>query len=232
MLEVTGDRAFRKGGSDLNEFLVHRHFGPTFGPHQGCGGTGKVFGVAGNMEADDITTEQTFQDLLTPGKDGENIIPRERSVMEKGNLQVWTFGSDVSGSQPKVVVMHPHRCTLGGFGACRHGETFVDLFKDLPVRVVDIEIGWKRMKNWPEAFFGCDVIKTGDLFIFQGDSAQSERRRIIHLKPFCAFIRLIVDPSPGNPSAFFAATEEVAKGWNNSVRAFLIDPYSFPVLVF
>ena len=105
------------------------------------------------MEADDITTEQTFQNLLTPGKDGENIIPRERSVMEKGDLQVWTFGSDVSRSQPKVVVMNPHRCTIGSFGACRHGETFVDLFKDLPVRIVDIEIGWECMKNWPEAFF-------------------------------------------------------------------------------
>ena len=76
------------------------------------------------MEADDITTEQTFQDLFAPGKNGENIISRERSVMEKGNLQVWTFGSDVSRSQPKVVIVHPHRCTLGGFFACRLGETF------------------------------------------------------------------------------------------------------------
>ena len=133
---------------------------------------------------------------------------------EKGNLQVWTFCSDVTRSQPKVVVMYPHRCAFGSFGACRHSKTFVDLFKNLPVCVIYIEIGWKRMKNWPEAFFGCDVIKTGYLFIFQGDSAQSERRRIIHLKPFCTFIRLIVDPSPGNPRAFFAATEEVAKGWN------------------
>ena len=81
VLEVTGDRAFRKGGSDLNEFLVHRDFGPTFGAHQGCGGTCKVFRVAGNVEADDITTEQTFQNLLPPGKDGENIIPRERSCL-------------------------------------------------------------------------------------------------------------------------------------------------------
>ena len=73
--------------------------------------------------------------------------------MEKGNLQVWTFGSDVSGSQPKVVVMHPHRCALGGFGACRHGELPVDLFKNLPIGIVDIEVGGESMQNWPEALF-------------------------------------------------------------------------------
>ena len=86
MLEVTGHRAFRKSGADLNEFLVHRDFGATFCANQGDSGTGKVFCIAGNVEADDITTEQAFQNLLTPGKDGENIISWKRSVMEKGNL--------------------------------------------------------------------------------------------------------------------------------------------------
>ena len=46
----------------------------------------KCFAMAACVEADYITTEQAFQNLLTPGKDGENIISWKRSVMEKGNF--------------------------------------------------------------------------------------------------------------------------------------------------
>ena len=41
-----------------------------------------------------------------------------------------------------------------------------------------------------------------------------------------------LDPSPGNPGAVLAGTEQVAKGWNDAVRAFLVDPDPFPRLVF
>ena len=232
VLEVTGHRAFGEGGADLDEFFVDRNFGATFGAHQGAGGTGKVLRVAGNVETDDITTEQTLENLLTPRKDREHIIPWKWCVVEKGDLQVGTFRSDVSRSQPEVVIVHPYRCAFRSFFTGRHGELLVDLFKNLPIGIVYVEVGGKCMKDWPETFLGSDVIKTGNLFIFQGDPAESERRRIVHLKPFCALFRLIVDTSPSDPSTLFATAKEIAKGWNNAVGAFLINPDSFPVFVF
>ena len=152
--------------------------------------------------------------------------------MEKGNLQVWTFRSDVSRSQPEVVIVHPYRCPFGSFLTGRHGELLVDLFKNLPIGIVDIEVGGEGMQDWPETLFGSDVIKTGNLLVFQGDPAESERRWVVHLKPFCTLFRLIVDTSPGNPGSLFATAKEIAKRWNNTVRTFLINPYSFPVLIF
>ena len=108
----------------------------------------------------------------------------------------------------------------------------VDLFKDLPIGIVDVEVSWKCMQDWPETFLGSDVIKAGNLFVFQGDPAESEQRWVIHLKPFCALIRLIIDTSPSDPGSLFATAKEIAKGRNNAVRAFLINPNSFPILVF
>ena len=66
---------------------------------------------------------------------------------------------DKARGKPEVVVVHPDSCALVGLGTGRIGETFIDVFENTPVGVVDVEMSWKSMKYWPEAFLGGDVIE-------------------------------------------------------------------------
>ena len=55
--------------------------------------------------------------------------------------------------------MDPNRRFLCGFTASRFGKATIDLLKNLPVGIINIEIRWKRMEDWPKGFFGGYVIK-------------------------------------------------------------------------
>ena len=100
---MAGHCAFREGSADGDEFLVDRDLGATFGSHQGAGSTGEVLCVAGDMETHNITTEQTIQNLFSPGEDGENVVTWKRRVVEEGDLQIWSLLSDVARRKPEVV---------------------------------------------------------------------------------------------------------------------------------
>ena len=117
---------------------------------QGVGSTCKILGVAGNVEANNVAAEQTFEDLLPPGKNREDVVSRKGCVVEKGDLQIRTFLSDVPRGQPQVVIVDPDGGSWGSLVARGLSEASVDIFEDSPVSVVDIEIGGKRVKNRPE----------------------------------------------------------------------------------
>ena len=117
------------------------------------------------MKSHNITTKQTFKYLFPPGKNCENVVAGEGSVMEKGDFQIWTLFANEARCQPQVVVVDPDGCTLSGFSTGSICETTINNFKYFPVGVIDVEMSWECVKDWPEAFLGCDVIKTGYLFV-------------------------------------------------------------------
>ena len=184
VIQMAGHCPFREGSTDGDEFLVNRDLGAPLGSHQCAGSTGEVLCVAGDMEADDITTEQTFQNLFSPGEDGENVVTRKRRVVEEGDLQIWSLLSDVARRKPEVVIVNPDGRSLGGLCTGSIGKSLIDLFKNGPIGVVNVEMGWECVQNWPEAFLGGDVIKTGYLFICQRNPAQREGRGVGHLQAF------------------------------------------------
>ena len=111
------------------------------------------------MKSDQITAQQAFKNLLTPGQDCKNIVAGEGGVMEECNLQVGSFFANVSRCKPKVVVVNPYSRFFGCFSAGCFGKTTVDLFKDAPISIIDIEVGGECMKDWPKGLLRSDVIK-------------------------------------------------------------------------
>ena len=82
------------------------------------------------METNNITTEQTLEDLLAPGKNREDVVARERGVMKKRDFEIRTSFSDVSGRKPKVVIVHPDSGTLSSFFTSCLGKPEIYLFKN------------------------------------------------------------------------------------------------------
>ena len=105
------------------------------------------------MKAHHVAAEKTFENLMTPGKNRKNVVSRKRRVVEKGDFDIGSCGSDVPGSKPKVVVMNPHSCPLRCFATGSFSESTIDFFKNAPISIVDVKVGWKSMKNWPERLF-------------------------------------------------------------------------------
>jgi len=159
MAEVFRHAAFGQSRSHRDELGIHGLLRAAFGADQSARCPCEVLGVARNVEPHNIAAEQTFENLFPPGKNGENVVAGKRCVVEEGDLQIGPLFADVAGSQPEVVVMHPDRGAFGGFGAGSVGKTSVDCFEDLPVGVIDIEVGRECVQNRPETFLGCDVIE-------------------------------------------------------------------------
>ena len=70
--------------------------------------------------------------------------------------------------------MNPNGCSVRSFGARGFGKAAIDLFKDGPVGIVNVEVSRKSVENWPEAFLRCDVIKAGYLLVGEWNSAKRE----------------------------------------------------------
>ena len=104
-----------KSRADSDEFAVDRAFRSALTTDQCAGCTGKVFGVSRDVKTNDVATEKTLEDLLTPGKDGENIVAWEWCVVEESDFEIRALGTDEAWSQPEVVVMNPDDGAVGGF---------------------------------------------------------------------------------------------------------------------
>ena len=66
------------------------------------------------MKPDQVGPQQTFDDLGAPGQLHEQLDGRERDVQEEPDRQVGTQRSQHLGNQLELVVLYPHRGTLGG----------------------------------------------------------------------------------------------------------------------
>ena len=60
VLEMTGDCPFRESCSYGDELRINRNLWTTFSSDEGARCAGKIFRITGNMEANNIATEQTF----------------------------------------------------------------------------------------------------------------------------------------------------------------------------
>ena len=111
------------------------------------------------MKSHHIAAEEAFKDLFPPGKNRKNVVTGKRCVVKKGDFQVGTLLPNEAWSQPEVVIVNPDRCPLSGFSTGGIGETSIDNFKNFPISVIDVEMGWEGVQYWPETFLGSDVIK-------------------------------------------------------------------------
>jgi len=115
---------------------------------------------------------------------GEDLIPRERDVVEKADPQVGAVVPQQSGHKLQLIVVHPH---LGVRGGCRgggDGEPLVDLGVGVPPAAVELRWGDHVVVKRPQRRVGKALVE-GFYFLLrkrhgdQVDAAGLERLRCI-----------------------------------------------------
>src|SRR5689334_24933665 len=88
------------------------------------------------MEADQICSQQSFEQFTFPGTDPESFGVWPRDVPENRNPGIGPLGLDHAGKQCKVIVLNQHEWPFRACNLIEHGfrELFIDEFVALPIR--------------------------------------------------------------------------------------------------
>ncbi len=114
----------------------------------------EVGGAAGQLEADDVRTEQALEDLPAPRELLEQLGRGERDVQEEADPQVRAQLAEHLRHQLHLVVLHPDggvlRGHLGGLG----GEPLVDGDVGVPPLTVEGRLGHHVVVERPQGAVG------------------------------------------------------------------------------
>ncbi len=156
------------------------------------------------MEADQITVEQTVDDLPPPGQNVEHVWPGERGVMKERNSHVGFQAAQVRGHEPKIVIVHPYQAIVFDLLSGGLREQPVHITEGLPVDVLVLEQPRKRVQDRPQRLFGGDVVETFDLLRREGQSRDEiaairilDVNDPIEIDAFLGIVNLPGDPGAG-----------------------------------
>src|SRR5690606_31280727 len=123
-----------------------------------------------DVEADQITVEQTVDDLPPPGQNVEHVWPGERGVMKERNSHVGFQAAQVRGHEPKIVIVHPYQAIVFDLLSGGYREQPVNMTESIPKEFLVLEQLQKRVQDWLQRIFGRHVVETFDLHRREGQS--------------------------------------------------------------
>ena len=153
---------------------AHQCLAPAGGDPQAAAGTQHVVGVGGALEAQQVGAEQAEQHLTTPRQLGEDLVRRERDVVEEPDPDVGAQLAQHLRHQLQLVVLDPHRGPGSRLVGGRRREAPVDRAVGLPP--VPVEQRWRDhvVVQRPERPVGHALVVLGDLGMAQRDRCELE----------------------------------------------------------
>ena len=130
-------------------------------PHQ----PDEVGSGLGELEADQVGAEQSFEDLPPPGQLLEELGRRERDVEVEADPEVRPEVAEHLGDQLELVVVHPHGALLGGELGGLLGEAPVDLDVLVPPLAVELRLGDDVVVERPQGRVGEPLVVALDLVL-------------------------------------------------------------------
>lgn len=99
-----------------------------------------------SMESDQVTMQDTKQQLIAHGENSVDLATRERSVEEKADLDVLLAVADLLAEhlrqKHQVVVVNPDQVTISDFLGNCFGKEAVCFFISFPCRLVKRDFTW------------------------------------------------------------------------------------------
>ena len=123
----------------------------------------KLAARAGQLEADQVGTEQPLEDLAAPRQLGEQLGRRERDVEVEADAQVGPLLAQHLRHQLELVVLHPDGGALGGDLGGPVGEALVDRDVGVPPLAVELRLGDDVVVERPEGAVGEALVELLDL---------------------------------------------------------------------
>ena len=142
--------------------------------HQATGRREEVECAVVGLEAHEIGAEQALQDLAPPRKLGEELDRWERDVEEEADPQVRARVAQHLRDQLQLVVMHPHRRTLGRELGRLRGEQGIHLAVGHVLGTVIRRCYDRIVIQRPERPVGEALVELLDLAVREGHADNAE----------------------------------------------------------
>src|SRR4029077_2195087 len=152
------------------------------------------------LKGQQIGSEQSLKQFLSPGQNRKNFTGGERDVQKKADGRVRQFITKHLREQYQVIVMHPYQITRLVMIQDRFAENLVCFDVCVPVPCIELQLGREVVEYRPEGLICVALIKSQTNFgrkincntVFRIFPAPKARLTLL-------FILLRVSASPADP---------------------------------